>query len=342
MPSRVRSKSAALLAVIVGMIATMLSAGSATAASVTATATATVRSHDCGDGVTAWAVDPPNGFDAVTATDDQLRAVDLPPRPSDPAILGIWTRFVTSPIQHHLNCPTGHRSAHASQQPPPSRSTAVGPNAAGNTSYNPETDAEAYWVVHAAPSGSQDVPTYSSSWVGIDGGDLMQAGSDSDGASPPQLWYEVYDPQQQRDVANSVLANVNSGDTAFVHVTVGSGSATFHVEDLTQLEDWHLTVPGLGSKASAGGAQWILERPEVGSNYPRLAKVSVTFTTAQAAGPYNGWTGINSLSRTTTKMRDCTQVGGATLATAGSAVGSDQFSASWVGYGTTYPFSTCQ
>ena len=52
----------------------------------------------CGEGWTAVTIVPAAGFDPLTATDDQLEANGLPPRPTDAADLATWTRFVTGRV----------------------------------------------------------------------------------------------------------------------------------------------------------------------------------------------------------------------------------------------------
>jgi len=142
------------------------------------------------------------------------------------------------------------------------------------------------WVVPTvAPAATT---TYSSTWIGIDGfanANLIQTGTESDvikGVVHYDAWWEIL-PAAEHVIAKMV---VRPGDHMGASISHGVGKKwTITLTDTTSGASFALTH---GYKGSGTSAEWIEERPEVGSTLSTLANYgSTTFTglTANRAAP---------------------------------------------------------
>jgi len=143
------------------------------------------------------------------------------------------------------------------------------------------------WTV---PAASPSVgPTYSSSWVGIDGlanRNLIQAGTESDyvnGYAQYDAWWEIL-PGAERVVAK---LPVSAGDHLSASITHTTGKKwTIALVDATSGRSFTYTRSYRGLGASA---EWIEERPQIGHTLSVLAAYgSTTFSslTANGANPH--------------------------------------------------------
>lgn len=181
---------------------------------------------------------PPNGFDPLMATDQQLAYYQLPPRPSTQAGLQRWTATVAharpapvppflaegaQPISHPLKSSGGFGT----------RNTPIwaGNYASGSTFTAVESD----WTEmdYLNPSGC----TYpaNSVWAGLGGvnsNNLAQDGSASNvfGLTKHQMWTEVL---PAGPLGTSVVAT--PGDYLIAQVNRQNGGFQFWVEDMTKL-----------------------------------------------------------------------------------------------------------
>jgi hypothetical protein len=145
----------------------------------------------------------------------------------------------------------------------------------------------ASWTVPtvAATSG----PTYSSTWIGVDGlanRNLIQTGTESDyvnGHAQYLAWWEVLPAPET--VIRSLP--VSPGDHMTASITRVAGRTwTVVLTDSTRGRSFTHTRNYRGTGASA---EWIEERPQIGSSLSTLASYgSVTFTglTANGADPH--------------------------------------------------------
>ncbi len=125
----------------------------------------------CGYGVSLVRPALRQGFNPLTASDAQLRAVDFPPRPSRPALLAVWRKYAERYVAGHVDHGSSCRLQKVPRQVPPPGLTnrrtlspslvpadgsAPSSNWAGNVDHNAlYTDAEAEWVVPLAPCASR-------------------------------------------------------------------------------------------------------------------------------------------------------------------------------------------
>lgn len=346
-------KHLALVAAVIGLIGGLAAAPGAVASSVNPNALAPdVIVTQCGGGIVARSVTPAAGFDPLTATDAQLVANDLPPRPTGTKELVVWRNFVTKHPQTRSTCNlrVGHRgSPNRTRQTQSSGPAVVTPldtsvhsanwdgNIADGQSY---TDAFGTFTVPAAQGTST---AYSSSWVGVGQGlssrqPLIQGGSESDALGIPtySLWWELY-PQNNQQVFSN---NVHPGDTVYVHA------------HLSYNDDW---VVVKDEKTGAGGtyglqttsiwpdntAEWIFERTEVGGYYPRLTDATTSFTGATAYGTGYSGTSLHDLPHYWSSMWNCTSASDTELANAGPIADDGAFNAYWLNYGTRSNASSC-
>jgi len=149
------------------------------------------------------------------------------------------------------------------------------------------TSVSGSWTVPTvAPS---TVPTYSSTWIGIDGlanRNLIQTGTESDfvnGHARYDAWWEVL-PAAEKVI---VSVPVNPGDhvSASIARTTGKNAGkkwTIVLTDTTSSTSFSFTRSYRGPGSSA---EWIQERPQLGRTLSSLASYgSVTFSGITANG----------------------------------------------------------
>lgn len=236
---------------------------------------------------------PPEGFDPVHADDRSLLAYGYPSRPQDAAMLERWERVLSRPIR--LIQPTFRSMPYKRRRLP--KVTAGGAHGteitdiwSGAVVHAPAGDSfkwvEGEWTVPNAfpPSGAADGVWYSAStWIGIDGidgsGDVLQAGCDSDvmtsgGTIQRQLnpWWEWY-PAGSFWISNLPVAQGDTMD-GLICVTNGSTtSASIFLLNVTSRvgASFHATAPP-GTSLVGNTAEWIVERLEIDTNTPELAR----------------------------------------------------------------------
>lgn len=144
--------------------------------------------------------------------------------------------------------------------------------------------ATARWTVPAVSASSG--PTYSASWVGIDGfsnSNLIQTGTESDyynGSAHYDAWWEIL------PAAESPVFAVRPGDVMTASIKKGTGGWTIKISDQTSGRSFTSTKSYGGPGTSV---EWIQERPQVNGNLATLAKYGkVTFDpgTANGANPH--------------------------------------------------------
>lgn len=322
------------LILCVGIVVPAAAKSNAASAEVdTNAAPPTVTTTNCGDGVSAVNIIPTPNFNPLTATPDELDANDIPPKPSDPADLATWDKYVTSPITHASACsalsdaPSQHAYSHVSQ------------NWAGNVATSHAYGrAKGYWHIPGAGSDANHANARSCTWVGIGQGSskadpLIQAGSETDGQATGNvyLWWEVY-PQQQTQKIISTYDQ--AGDLIWVKAQGSATQATIDVQDLTRGFS-HTYTYGLSNWSSDNTAEWIVERTHLTDGYPYLTKLTdVTFTTTQAA--YGGtFYALGDLPHAYVNMYNCPEN---TILEYPGAISADglSFTEYWQHYGDNY------
>jgi hypothetical protein len=247
---------------------------------------------------------PPAGFDPLTADDRELLIYGYPSRPTDEALLKRWEHLLSrSP---RMIQPTFRAMPHKRRQLPKSGGSDHGVENtniwSGAVVHAPANDTfkwvEGTWTVPDAypPMNATDGVWYSaSSWVGIDGidgsGDVLQAGCDSDvmtsgGNVSRQLnpWWEWY-PAGSFWISNLAISQ---GDTVNCLICVTEGSTTSALILLYNVTSnisasFQATAP-TGTNLVGNSAEWVIERLEIDTNTPELARYGDVYFDEANAG----------------------------------------------------------
>ena len=207
------------------------------------------------------------------------------------------------------------------------------------------------WTVPTLTCGSQ--PAYSSQWIGIDGAigssdTVEQDGTEADcsgGSSTTAsygAWYEMYGDRQDGFLYYSEVeltdcdpdpnCTVSANDSMSAQVSVNDSHWTLAIDDLTAGWTFTTTIDSPTPTPAQSSAEWIVERPDIGSrNLPALADfASTTFTDASATAGASG--SISAFSYAPIDM--VSNDGSATLSTPGAlSADGTSFTATWVGSG---------
>jgi hypothetical protein len=161
------------------------------------------------------------------------------------------------------------------------------------TAKAPYTAVTAKWTVPSVTATK--VNTYSSDWVGIDGftnQKLIQTGTESDyygGAAHYDAWWEIL-PASETVISG---ITVRPGDVMTASITkLSSGSWNITITDTTTGKSFSSAKAYKGPGASA---EWVVERPSLGSTLATLAhyKSPVTFDPGTANGASPAFTASN-------------------------------------------------
>jgi hypothetical protein len=317
-------------------VGVMLAAGAIAAALLAAPAGAagpasapTVHSESCGAGLFAETIVPAAGFDPTTATDDQLIANGLAPRPASAADLAGWRRLVTGPVDRRTSCadlsPSHHLPITAGPAGTP-RTWSGGPAAAVVTLTSPNWDgylatAEAYdnvdgnWAVPPGTDRGDGVQRWSLQWAGLGRGNpgtepLAQAGTglitSGQGTVSYFAWWEVF-PIDNTGIREIPL-DISPGSHVYVHVTQSAGRASFHMLNRDTGRSQQFSFVDSRVHATAPQAEWILERAGFGStgHHPLARTSQVQFSGAR--GGFSGtWLALASLPIDAVRMTSCNQ-----------------------------------
>jgi hypothetical protein len=220
----------------------------------------------------------PSGFDALSASDEELQTYGYPrrPDPSDAKAYGLWVRAVsTTRIAAELAVNVGryHR--------PNQRSSANSSDSGNWSGYSliggsPKFDeVVGDWIVPSVNSQFESFTGYSSMWVGIDGNckcnDLIQDGVSMDwvgGKASYSAWIEFI-PEPEVLIKNFTI---QPGDviTAYSTVEVKSGKTygLYYMSNFNTKKSVSLSLPmPSGTSYSGLSAEWIVERPEIGGSF---------------------------------------------------------------------------
>jgi Peptidase A4 family len=271
-------------------------------------------------GVMAAAEAPP-WFDPLTASDEDLAAFGLPPRPDAqgaPEIYKSWQRAMTASkravVPEFQRTDIFHGPAQMTRV---ENSTATsnnwsavivesGASKYGNTSFR---IIQAEYVVPVASqafgacTGSAD---HSSSWVGIDGAygsglnDLFQAGTEADascvGGAKSQSYYAWWEwvPDNPNVAVRIGTLPVSAGDDIFIQIWNTSATHGYvYIVNETTNEYVSLSVPApSGTKLIGNSAEWVVERPLPAGNcstcYATLTNYTSDYFSNSAAETFAG------------------------------------------------------
>ena len=249
---------------------------------------------------------PPPGFNPLEAESRELALYGFPARPiEDSRMLERWKAVLGRPIR--LIQPTFRPMTHKRRRLPKRA-----PRAEHGTE---STDIWSGVVVHAPPGDSfrwvegtftvpnafppanaQDGVWYSAStWIGIDGidgsGDVLQAGCDSDVMTQGQSVQRQFNPWWEWFPAGSFwISNlaVSPGDTVNCLICVPDGSTTQAMIFLYNVTSgiaapFQASVPA-GVALQGNSAEWVVERLEIDTNTPELARYGEVYFDEAKAG----------------------------------------------------------
>jgi hypothetical protein len=196
------------------------------------------------------------------------------------------------------------------------------------------------WTVPVATCPSA-ITTYSSQWIGIDGGvagnsTVEQDGTDSDcsfGTPTYYAWYEMYgDAAVNGGFSTELPTTTNpvfAGDSMNASISVSGTSWTLAISDATR--GWSASFP-VQFSAARSTAEWVVEAPEINGGALQLTDFgSAAFSSATAVANGQSKT-IAQLSGAALEMESGTQ-SGALLALPGPLNGSgDGFTDTWYAY----------
>ena len=246
---------------------------------------------------------PSASFDALKATNAQLRAYGLPPRPLGAAAHARWVTFV-SHLGHVVTPDVTIRAALPDNLPDRPKTTT--PDEAGDGFGGVSTATTSIWAGYVSKEssstyygnveGSWVEPSISSTscsgathltWVGIGGYNsqqLLQDGTDQNN----RPWFEYLGNNGTGVNITSFPTNVtiSSGDTVEAITEYTGGTAYYLVEDETTGQTTTASVSGASPYYDGSSAEFIDERTSFGAaRIPSpLADFGVThWTEAQAA-----------------------------------------------------------
>ncbi len=262
---------------------------------------------------------PPPGFDAVTASPQLRQAYGFPPAPDlkrDPGAYAAWVRAMrraTTRITPQLvagNVFHGPMAGRRTRLGSPDLSFSstnwsgsVVTN--GSTSWNSLSFMEVGSYINV-PVAAQPFGTcsggwlYSTAWVGIDGGagtqygqDVLQAGIDADAYCSGPNTYTYYDAFYEWAPAVGVTIQnlpVSPGQELYVVVWATTPTTGYaYLENLTTGQAAGLGIaPPANTRLVGNSAEFIMERPTVGTSLANLARYTTEFLTEAFAGDNRG------------------------------------------------------
>lgn len=295
---------------------------------------------------------PPEGFDALTATDEQLRIYGIPPRPNkDNADDYLsWVEVVDG--YDFKPTPEINVLRHQSDSPSSSSQTKLKSVA---------TDTTNIWSGYVSKLSTDDSQFYTqaqidyieptissvsgvcknSYWVGIGGyysESLIQAGTETEGTGTHYAWYE-YLGKHGNGIAIKPIpeVSVHAGDKIHVYISFQAANNLFN---------WYIANSTTGEVKSAlipldadiyfdgSSVEWIVERTSHGVPYNLGNYGSLTLTNCKAMlNTSNSWTSLGNLSNIiAVTMTSNGSSSGRVLSYPGSIYQSDQFTCYWRNY----------
>jgi hypothetical protein len=263
---------------------------------------------------------PPEGFDPLTASVQELEYYGYPPRPDQfeaPRAFASWQKAIrasrnrVTPVLEVTNNFAGPAKLKAGSAAPANGSAALSYNWSGYVNTNGVSSygkPSFYYIIgdYVVPVARQAYSKcdgtwdYAVTWVGIDGwgsGDVLQAGNEADAfcsggstATYYSAWYEWF-PYGWTRIPS---LPISPGDDLFVEVWSTSSTAG-HAYLVNYNTDQYVIVnfsaPPL-THLVGNSAEWIVERPSVGGHLATLANyISDYFSDAYA---YNfGYSGAD-------------------------------------------------
>lgn len=309
------------------------------------------------DGVTHQFPLPPEDFDPISATDEQLKTYGIPPRPdinNEDDYLS-WVEIVDGvnfvPMTE-LEVMRGNENKASSNNTRYETTTysavsyRTSPNWSGYVSNLGLSSSEFYTQVQV----DYVEPTVKSSsgvcgngvWIGL-GGDgsksLVQAGTAVALLNPNRhyAWFECLGPNHTNPPQTIKGIDVNPGDKIHIYISFQAANDLFNWYVVNSTTGQALSdTPKYDSDIYFDGStvEWIVERPSGSTGYGELGNYgSVTFTNCKAMlNTSTSWINLEDLSNVSSlKMTSNGSSSGRTLSSPGSING-DTFTCYWYNY----------
>jgi hypothetical protein len=238
---------------------------------------------------------PPDGFDPLTADNDDLQRYGFPPRPDDPRQQARY-ETVLKRLKGKLNYiePTLRRNTEMFHGPRRRISDAVetSTNWSGGVVFAPSGQSFSWlqgdWVIPDVDAPTENQWYYCANWIGLDGdgsGDVCQAGIECEvyrsGTSITRNIYPWWEWFPESEVMISNLT-VSPGDMVTLVLCAGPGAgstnATAYFTNRTTGDATSVGFTAPGQTTLVGNcAEWVVEAPTVGGQQSAMADYGEVF-----------------------------------------------------------------
>lgn len=299
------------------------------------------------DGVVNKFPVPPDGFDPLTATNEQLSVYGFPTRPitRDVVAYASWLALVEDydstpiPIIEVMDRPVSSATAMTSNTVEESTSSNwsgyVSDLKAGSSTNYTQVQADYTQPTISSISGTSksNVVGY---WVGLGGynsGSLVQAGTATTGSSDHWAWYEYLSDSNINPAIRITSLEINPGDKIHVYISFQKANDKFNyyvANNTTGKSASGIVEIDADEYFDGSTAEWIIEKAR--TNLPEFG--SITMTNCQATlNTSDTWKKLNSLSgiNKITLTRGGTSFG-TVLCSPGSISNDDKFTTTWEAY----------
>ena len=231
---------------------------------------------------------PPQVFNPLLASDEDLKKYGFPERPDDPEGLAFWeSLYKTYPEFVDPEIEEGKEPLTSLPEMLPDGAKAVNSNNwAGVIHTGNAYGANAVITVPSVSTTGIYKPAHCASWTGIGGtttaGALAQLGCDgiinSDGSVQYKTFYETINTSVSSVPYYIYSLSISPGDNLFVSVWLdytSSGTIDIHYyfHNITKNLYDNVVVSNVSSYSGiTASAEWIMERPVFGGSYTYLAK----------------------------------------------------------------------
>lgn len=302
------------------------------------------------DGVVNKFPVPPDDFDPLTATDEQLSVYGFPTRPvtRDVEAYSSWLALVEDydstpiPVIEVMDRPVS--GAMVTDSNSAARAGSIYSSNWSGYESNLGTSSSSHYtqvqVDYTQPTISSISGTSNSNvigyWVGLGGhntGSLVQAGTATTGSNDYWAWYEYLSASNLNPAIRITSLEINPGDSIHVYISFQRANDKFNyyiANNTTGKSASGIVEIDADEYFDGSTAEWIIERAQ--SNMPNFG--SINMTSCQATlNTSSTWTKLNSLSgvnKITLTSNGASS--GTVLCSPGSISNNDKFTATWKAY----------
>ena len=293
---------------------------------------------------------PPDGFDPLTATNEQLSVYGFPTRPvtRDAVAYASWLALVEDynstpvPTIDVMDRPMSGTLVTTSNTA--ARAVSIySSNWSGYESNLGTSSSTFYTQVQAdytQPTISSISGTSSSNvigyWVGLGGhntGSLVQAGTATTGLSDHWAWYEYLSASNLNPAVRITSLEINPGDSIHVYISFQQANDKFNyyiANNTTGKSASGIVEIDADEYFDGSTAEWVIEKAK--TNLPKFG--SITMSNCQATlNTSNTWKNLNSLSGVKKIiLTDSGSSSGTVLCSPGSISSNYKFTVTWKAY----------